>query len=168
MPAQHGDTKAVTYNLRAPWMCPLEVVMLCVFFYIFHPAKSLFWTYQRQNFTYVFNLTIISIFSNPLITQWLLNNFWVTGELSNGKKKSQSWWYPKTRLTSRKHHLFRSLGFQTRGDMREDDLSNSTTDHPACMLQWESIQTKWDIWEIFWLLSEILFHLTSVGNISIS
>lgn len=36
---------------------------------------------------------------------------------------------PKQGSQARKQHLFRSLGFQTRGDMREDDLSNSTTDH---------------------------------------
>lgn len=36
---------------------------------------------------------------------------------------------PKQSSQARKHHLFGSLGFQTRGDRREDDLSNSTTDH---------------------------------------
>lgn len=36
---------------------------------------------------------------------------------------------PKQGSQARKHHLFRFLGFQTRGDMREDDLSNSTLEH---------------------------------------
>lgn len=36
---------------------------------------------------------------------------------------------PKQGSQARKHHLFRFLGFQTRGDMREDDLSNSTSEH---------------------------------------
>lgn len=38
---------------------------------------------------------------------------------------------PKQGSQTRKHHLFRFLGFQTRGDMREDDLSNSTWEHNA-------------------------------------
>lgn len=36
---------------------------------------------------------------------------------------------PKHGSQARKHHLFRFLGFQTKGDMREDDLSNSTSKH---------------------------------------
>lgn len=55
-----------------------------------------------------------------------------------GKKNHKADGTPKQGSQARKHHLFRSLGFQTRGDMREDDLSNFTTDqahYPACTLQ---------------------------------
>lgn len=57
---------------------------------------------------------------------------------------------------------------ETWGKMIFQILPQSTTHKPARMLQWKSIQTKLYVWEIFWLLLGILFHLTSVGNTSIS